>query len=133
MLSSWRNLGPGPYSRQNTRDDIQEYLIGGLPQGRVTAFEKALREDAHLAAQVQSLRRQNELLRELRSDILDEPVPEQLMAALSSSRCAVSKQGFLVLRARPARCGHIARLSAAASALLSLAIGSASAKRRTRR
>src|SRR5512134_227240 len=114
MLSFPRNLGQGPGSRHSTKDDTEKHLISELPQRRWVAFEKALREDTHLAAEGQPLQRQNELLRELCSDILDEPVPEHLMAALSNSRCAASRQGYSDLRARPAEGRCAARLRAAA-------------------
>lgn len=132
MLSSPQNRGQISYSGRNTQDRVQQYLLGELAQDHVVAFETALREDPHLAAQVQALQRQNELLRELRSDILDEPVPEPLMAVLRGSRCAASKQQFSALRARPAESRRIARLRAAASGLLILVIGLASAWRRPR-
>lgn len=133
MLSSRRNLGKDPYSGHNMRDGIQEYLIGELPQCHVAAFEKALREDAHLAAQVHWMQRQNQLLRDLRSDILDQPVPGQLMDVLTSSGRAASRRRFFVLRARPAAARRVSRLRAAAVALLTLITGPASTRRRSRR
>jgi anti-sigma factor RsiW len=129
MLSSLRKLERIPDAERDPQVHIQQYLLGELAPCHVVAFETALHEDPHLAAQVQALQRQNELLRGLCSDILDEPVPERLMAALNNSRCAPSRQGFPDLRARPRR---IARLRAAANALLALVIGSASAWRRMR-
>lgn len=127
MLSSPRNLGRISNSERDTQDHIQQYLVGELGSRHVVALEAALHEDPRLAVQVQALRRQNELLRGLRSDILDEPVPERLLAALNNSRRAPSGQDFLDLRARP-RCA--ARLRAAASALIALVVGLARRRRR---
>jgi len=64
-----------------TDDDLHAWVDGQLPQDRRLAFEQAMAQDAALAARANELQRQNAWLRGGLDPMLEEPVPERLVAA----------------------------------------------------
>ena len=63
-------------------DEIQEYIDGRLSQGRRKEVEAYLAARPERGAEVQSLLRQQEALRRLGQDILNEPVPNRFQEIL---------------------------------------------------
>lgn len=60
-----------------TDDEIQEYLDERLPAERKQAVESYLAAHPGKASEVRALMRQQQALRKLGSDILDEPIPDR--------------------------------------------------------
>ena len=65
-----------------TEDEIQEYIDGRLTALRRKDVEAYLAVRPERAAEVQSLLRQQEALRRLGEDILNEPVPDRFQEIL---------------------------------------------------
>jgi anti-sigma factor RsiW len=61
--------------------DIHAYVDGRLSAARAAAVDEALANDAALAARVAEMRAQNAALRAAFDVLLDEPIPERLLAA----------------------------------------------------
>ncbi len=61
---------------------IDDYLAGRLSASDRSRLETLIEQDPAVRQRVDVLRAQEEALRHLGSDILDEPVPEHLLAAL---------------------------------------------------
>ena len=66
-------------SPEVTTLDLQDYLDGRLSASRLVEVEAFLARNPQSAAEVESLRSQSMVLRRLGSDILDEPIPDQLL------------------------------------------------------
>lgn len=62
--------------------DFAAYLDGELSGDAFEKLEKRIAEDAELAAEVEELRQLDVLLRGLGADIMNEPVPEQLLSVV---------------------------------------------------
>lgn len=69
-------------SERVTDDEIQEYLDDRLPPERKGAVEAFLAEHPERASEVRALMRQQQALRKLGSDILDEPIPDRFKEIL---------------------------------------------------
>ena len=65
-----------------TEDEIQEFIDGRLTAGRRREVEAFLAARPERAAEVQSLLRQQEALRRLGEDILNEPIPDRFQEIL---------------------------------------------------
>ena len=65
-----------------TDDEIQEYLDERLPSERKHVVEAFLSAHPEKAAEVRALMRQQQALRKLGSDILDEPIPDRFKEIL---------------------------------------------------
>jgi anti-sigma factor RsiW len=61
--------------------DIHAYVDGRLPAASAAGVDEALANDAALAARVAEMRTQNAALRDAFDLVLDEPIPEHLLAA----------------------------------------------------
>ena len=61
--------------------DIHAYVDGHLSAARAAGVDEALANDAALAARVAEMRAQNAALRDAFDAMLDEPIPEHLLAA----------------------------------------------------
>ena len=61
--------------------DIHAYVDGRLPAARAAGVDEALANDPALAARVAEMRAQNAALRDAFDLVLDEPIPEHLLAA----------------------------------------------------
>lgn len=61
---------------------IDDYLTGRLPADERSRLETLIEENPEVRRRVDVLRAQEEALRHLGSDILDEPVPDRLLQAL---------------------------------------------------
>jgi anti-sigma factor RsiW len=61
--------------------DINAYVDGRLSAARAAGVDEALANDAALAARVAEMRAQNAALRDAFDLLLDEPIPERLLAA----------------------------------------------------
>ncbi|GAA0578237.1 hypothetical protein [Caenispirillum bisanense] len=61
---------------------IDDYLTGRLSDTDRSRLERLIEQDPAVRQRVDVLRAQEEALRHLGSDILDEPVPDRLLAAL---------------------------------------------------
>ncbi len=69
--------------RQGLRDEqFQDYLDGRLSDGERADLEAYLRAHPEAAAEVEQLRRQNEALRGVGQEILEEPIPDRLRDVL---------------------------------------------------
>ena len=66
-------------SPEVTTLDLQDYLDGRLSASRLVEVEAFLARNPQSAAEVEGLRSQAMVLRRLGSDILDEPIPDQLL------------------------------------------------------
>lgn len=69
-------------------DKIQEYIDGRLGDRDQAAMASHLLSDPQKAAEIQELRQQNEALKALGSEVLDEPVPEKLTKIVENARRA---------------------------------------------
>jgi anti-sigma factor RsiW len=94
-------------------EDLSAYLDGALDPLRRARVEAAIRADRGLARKVEAYRAQEDGLRQLSAVILDEPVPEHLLAAMRRPPPAARSRG---LRAR-------AMWALAASLLHGVALG----------
>jgi len=65
-----------------SEDEIEEYVDGRLSRRRRAEIAAVLVGDKALAARVQGLRLQNDLLRGIDGGVLDEPVPDRLLDAV---------------------------------------------------
>jgi anti-sigma factor RsiW len=61
--------------------DLHAYVDGRLPAARAAGVDEALANDPGLAARVAEMREQNAALRDALDLVLDEPIPEHLLAA----------------------------------------------------
>jgi len=61
--------------------DVHAYVDGRLPAARAALVDEALANDPALAARVAEMRAQNAALRDAFDLVLDEPIPEHLLAA----------------------------------------------------
>ncbi|SOD95851.1 anti-sigma factor family protein [Caenispirillum bisanense] len=61
---------------------IDDYLAGRLTADERSRLETLIEENPEVRRRVDVLRAQEEALRHLGSDILDEPVPDRLLQAL---------------------------------------------------
>jgi anti-sigma factor RsiW len=82
-------------------DDIQDYIDGRLDPEAHAAVALQLLARRDLAAKVDTLRRQNEALKVIGQEILDEPIPERLRTAVRQAEAAHS--GGLGARGRVPR------------------------------
>jgi anti-sigma factor RsiW len=69
-------------------DDIQDYIDGRLDSEAHAAVALQLLARRDLAAKVDTLRRQNEVLKVVGQEILDEPIPERLRSAVRQAAAA---------------------------------------------
>lgn len=74
------------YRSHTTRDSLDasldDYLAGRMSAADTARLEHMIAENPELRLRVETLREQEEALRHLGAEILDEPVPEQLLQAL---------------------------------------------------
>lgn len=61
---------------------IDDYLAGRLSADERSRLESLIEENPEVRKRVDTLRAQEEALRHLGEDILNEPVPDRLLAAL---------------------------------------------------
>jgi anti-sigma factor RsiW len=73
--------------------DIHAYVDGRLPAARAAGVDEVLANDPELAARVAEMRAQNAALRDAFDLVLDEPIPEQLLAAAVPPATPVSRYG----------------------------------------
>ncbi len=66
--------------------DFAAYLDGELSGDALEKLEKWIAGDADLAAEVEELRQLDASLRGLGADIMNEPVPEQLLSVVRDLR-----------------------------------------------
>ncbi|MGC2857772.1 anti-sigma factor family protein [Novispirillum sp. DQ9] len=71
-----------------TDDDIEALLSGSLPPRRRRVVEDHLAGNPDLRARVNALRADQEALRALGADLLDEPIPERFLRLLSAEEAA---------------------------------------------
>jgi len=93
-------------------DDVEAYIDGLLEPGRRADVEAGIADDPKMAEMVRAMRHQNEALRLLGDDILDEPIPDRLQAVvdeLSGERKAPRKRQSFVL-APPRRLAVLAAM-----------------------
>jgi len=96
-------------SRSPSHEAIQAY-IDGLLRGRELATVAAyLHEHPEVASEVEILRRQNQALKQIGEEVLDEPVPERLRAVLrrsggNGSNGADAKREDEIVATRPQSC-----------------------------
>ena len=74
-------------------DDIQDYIDGRLDREAHAAVALELLARRDLAAKVDTLRRQNEALRVIGQEILDEPIPDRLRSAVRQAAAAHAGAG----------------------------------------
>jgi anti-sigma factor RsiW len=68
-----------------SHDQIQAYIDGLLHGRDLATVAGYLLEHPEVASEVETLRRQNEALKQIGEEVLDEPIPERLRAVLRSS------------------------------------------------
>lgn len=100
-----------------TEEKIQDYIDGRLAPRDQAAFAAYLLAHPDCAAEIQSMRQQNEALRGFRADILTQPVPERLTAIVDAAK---AKAGLGHARWAPRR-----MLRLAAAAVVIFAVGAA--------
>lgn len=71
--------------RAITDADLQDYIEGRLDPALRRKVEDMLAKDAHLADEVERLRRQAEKLRKLGDDLLSEPVPDEMLDLINKA------------------------------------------------
>jgi anti-sigma factor RsiW len=72
-LSSTRAIRP---------DDLQDYIEGRLDEARLRAVLAYLERHPEQAVEVEALRKQAEQLRQLGSEIIEEPIPRKFLEIL---------------------------------------------------
>lgn len=65
--------------RAITDADLQDYIEGRLDASARKKVEDLLAEDAHLAEEVERLRRQAMKLQEFGKKVLEEPIPPEML------------------------------------------------------
>jgi anti-sigma factor RsiW len=85
-------------------EQIQDYIDGRLGGPDLMAMAAYLRAHPEVASEVETLRRQNEALKRIGQEVLDEPIPERLRGVLRPSargggngREPHSTRGFLAV------------------------------------
>src|SRR5579884_3618034 len=88
-----------------TNDDLEAYIDGRLEPRRVAEIEASIARDPHLAEAVRAMRFQNEALRCLGAEILDEPIPERLRSIIERRKAEerTGKPRRLFMPAAPRR------------------------------
>jgi anti-sigma factor RsiW len=76
-----------------SEDHLQDYIDGRLDAEAHAAVALELLARRDLAAEVDTLRRQNEALRVIGREILDEPIPERLRSAVREAAAAQARAG----------------------------------------
>lgn len=71
--------------RAITDADLQDYIEGRLDPALRRKVEDMLAKDARLADEVERLRRQAEKLRKLGDDLLNEPVPDEMLDLINKA------------------------------------------------
>lgn len=106
-------------------ETLMAYADGELPPGERAGVEAALAADPSLAARVERLRRQRLQLRQAYDDVLDEPVPPALLAALDAPAGAAAAAPREAARRapRPAWPRWRSGLALAAALVLGIALG----------
>ena len=64
------------------KQELWDYVDGGLTPVRRLQIEKRLAADAELAAMVSAMRRQNEQLKSIGADAFNAPIPETMLDVL---------------------------------------------------
>lgn len=82
---------------------LMAYVDGELDAGDSARVEQAMREDADTASAVASARALRDRLRQAYAPVLDEPVPERLLAAANVGRDAQAAETGNVVPLRSAR------------------------------
>ena len=72
--------------RAITDADLQDYIEGRLDVPLRKKVEDLLAEDAHLAEEVDRLRRQAVKLQELGKSVLAEPIPQEMLDLIAKFR-----------------------------------------------
>lgn len=94
-------------SRNPTDDEVEAYIDGLLEPKRRAEVDAFLAHNPRQAVQIRAMRRQNEALRHLGEDILDEPIPDRLRAVVDPLKRDDQKtervRGSLVLAPAPRR------------------------------
>ena len=68
--------------RQPSNDDLEAYIDGRLEPERVAEIEALVAADPKIAEMVRAMRFQDDALRCLGADVLDEPIPDRLRAVV---------------------------------------------------
>ena len=100
-------------SKPLSDDDIEAYIDGLLEPRRNAEIEGLLASDPQKAEIVRAMRRQNEALRLLGDDVLDEPIPDRLRAVvdeLKESQGVSRKIGSFMLAQPPRRLALLAAM-----------------------
>ena len=98
-----------------TDDDLEAYIDGLLDPAREAEIASKLTADPKMGELVQAMRFQNDALRHLGEEVLDEPIPERLRAVvdqLNEVEPKPRRKGFLLAATRR-RLAGLAVLSAA--------------------
>jgi hypothetical protein len=90
-----------------TDETLMAYADGELEPARRAEVEAAIGRDASIAARVGEFRRQRERLQQAYSSVLEEPVPERLLAAVEAR--AAARPSGTVVRLEPLRTAAAAR------------------------
>ena len=85
---------------QFSDETLMAYADGELTGEACAALERAVRDDAALAARVQQLRQQREILQRAFAGVLDEPVPPRLAAMAATAPAGPSAGAVTDLAAR---------------------------------
>lgn len=72
--------------RAITDADLQDYIEGRLDPASRRKVEELLAQDAHLADEVARLRRQAVKLQEFGRNVLDEPIPQEMLDLIEKFR-----------------------------------------------
>lgn len=102
---------------QITDEKIQDYIDGRLSARDQSAMAAYLLAHPDIAAEIQTMRQQDEALKGFRADILTQPVPERLTAIVDAAK---AKAGHGQARWAPRR-----MLRMAAAAVVIFAVGAA--------
>jgi len=92
-------------SYRPTNDDLEAYIDGRAEPERLAEIEAWIARDAKIAEMVRAMRFQNDALRCLGGDILEEPIPERLRAVVEERKAeqATGKPRRLFLPVAPRR------------------------------
>jgi anti-sigma factor RsiW len=72
--------------RAITDADLQDYIEGRLDPAARRKVEELLAKDAHLADEVERLRRQAVKLQEFGKNVLNEPIPPEMLDLIEKFR-----------------------------------------------
>ena len=101
-----------------TDDDLEAYIDGRLEPARHAEITAMLAADPKKAQLVQAMRFQNDALRQLGEEILEEPIPDRLRAVidqLNEVEPKPGRKGFLLAQTRRRLATMVAMGMAAAS------------------